>query len=71
MSDVFLMLKTSDDADIIRGVSFYKGHHFHHKGSTLMTLSKPKSFLNVPPPNIMTLRGRTSTYEFAGTQFRP
>lgn len=44
MSEVFLMSNASDDADITHGVSSYKGHHFYHGLSTLMTLLKPKRF---------------------------
>lgn len=71
MSDVFSMLKMSDDADVTGGISSYKGHHFHHGCSTLMTLLKCKSFVKSSSPNSITSRVRESTYEFGGTQFRP
>ena len=31
-----------------------------------MTMSKPNNLPKAPPPNIITLRGRDSTYEFWG-----
>lgn len=64
MSDVFLISKTSDD--VTPDVP-YKGHYFHHEDSTLMALSKPNNLLKAPSPNTITLRVKSSIYEFWGT----
>ena len=43
---------------------FLQGHQYHHRGFTLMTSSKPNDCSKAPPPNVITLEFRASTYEF-------